>query len=436
MATANTLFDDFLSSDVDESAISALVGSLENQLASPTSKEHIPQNSATSVNSNHIGSSQVGSSVPIQALTVASPLTQGQKPGSQQTNSQIINSANPVIKNTTQHQIIGINSVVSAAPIHTNSLSTPLSSGNHAHLAAAGPNVKLTNSQTHAVKVEPQPQTVISSTNLPGQVIITVGSNNTGTVNSTNSVNSIHGGLAVGNTNGVQSTGGTSSSGGSAIYNLASIAAEQQPLAIPNTGQIKLQQQPQTIPGRLTVREQLEKQQKQTVDGNGVSKTQFVIKQEPQMLKQENQIIKQETNIKHQQIPIKHENISQPQVLPQTIVNTTIKSGSPSPASVITINKQQTPQTVTVVKPNSTATNVPHTQIQIINMSSRPSGISTPPKTLAPRMVPTPIRIAPQQIVNAPRPQSGIPVSISLLNHCYMLHNIIRELLNYSITKS
>ena len=196
-----------------------------------------------------------------------------------------------------------------------------------------------------------------------------------------------------------------SGTGGSAIYNLASIAAEQQKLAIPGSNQSK--HTPQIVPGRVTVHEQID-QQNQNV---GAKNAQFVIKQESShAVKQEPQNTKQNINIKPE-IKI----VSQPQILSQhSLANTTIKNSNPATASVITINKQPTPQTVTVVKP-STVTSVPHTQIQIINMNAaRPTGISAPPKTLAPRVVNNPIRIAaaPPHLLNAPRAPTGLPVSL------------------------
>ncbi|GFY41607.1 transcription initiation factor TFIID subunit 4 [Trichonephila inaurata madagascariensis] len=102
MASTKSLEDMLLSSDIDESAVSALVGSLESQLSS--SDAHYPRNelSTTSINNNHIPNASVAD--------CAARLPDAQKhgallgslleQGSQNTNKSLVNS-----------QMMGLNSV-------------------------------------------------------------------------------------------------------------------------------------------------------------------------------------------------------------------------------------------------------------------------------------------------------------------------------------
>ncbi|KAF8788148.1 transcription initiation factor TFIID subunit 4-like [Argiope bruennichi] len=104
MASTKSLEDMLLSSDIDESAVSALVGSLESQLSS--SDAHYPRNelSATSMNNNHIQNASVADcttrmpDAQKHGALLGSLLEQG----SQNTNKTLVNS-----------QIMGLNSVSS-----------------------------------------------------------------------------------------------------------------------------------------------------------------------------------------------------------------------------------------------------------------------------------------------------------------------------------
>lgn len=105
MASTKSLEDMLMSSDIDETAVSALVGSLESQLSS--SDAHYPRNelSATSINNNHIPSASVAD--------CTARLPDGQKhgallgslleQGAQNTNKNIVNP----------QQIMGLNAVSS-----------------------------------------------------------------------------------------------------------------------------------------------------------------------------------------------------------------------------------------------------------------------------------------------------------------------------------
>ncbi|CAL1296222.1 unnamed protein product [Larinioides sclopetarius] len=102
MASTKSLEDMLLSSDIDESAVSALVGSLESQLSS--SDAHYPRNelSATSMNNNHIPNASVADCT----TRMPDPQKHGAllgsllEQGSQNTNKTLVNS-----------QIMGLNSV-------------------------------------------------------------------------------------------------------------------------------------------------------------------------------------------------------------------------------------------------------------------------------------------------------------------------------------
>ncbi len=54
MAMSANPFDEFLNAEVDESTITALVGTLESQLASPTDKASAGKNSSSLTNVNHV----------------------------------------------------------------------------------------------------------------------------------------------------------------------------------------------------------------------------------------------------------------------------------------------------------------------------------------------------------------------------------------------
>ena len=76
MATADPL-DDLLNAVVDGQEISAIVGTLESQLASPTNQESPNQSSTVSVNSNHVGEGRVVERVSVHS---ADGTPAGQKP--------------------------------------------------------------------------------------------------------------------------------------------------------------------------------------------------------------------------------------------------------------------------------------------------------------------------------------------------------------------
>ncbi|XP_035222320.1 uncharacterized protein LOC118195171 [Stegodyphus dumicola] len=104
MASTKSLEDMLLSSDIDESAVSALVGSLESQLSS--SDAHYPRNelSAPSINNNHIANASVADCV--------TRMPDGQKHGALLGSLLEQGSAN-TNKNLVNSQIMGLNAVSS-----------------------------------------------------------------------------------------------------------------------------------------------------------------------------------------------------------------------------------------------------------------------------------------------------------------------------------
>lgn len=103
MASTKSLEDMLLSSDIDESAVSALVGSLESQLSSDA---HYPRNdlSAASINNNHIANPSVAD------CNVR--ISDGQKHGAL-LGSLLEQGSSNTNKNLTGTQLMGLNSVSS-----------------------------------------------------------------------------------------------------------------------------------------------------------------------------------------------------------------------------------------------------------------------------------------------------------------------------------
>jgi len=130
MAAANPL-DYFDTTELDESAVSALVGSLESQLASPTHKDIAQSLSETSVNNNHISSVSTPTVCSLSYNIVQTTnVTPGLK-GLSLPNSVTINNTNsPTAKiANSDSQIIGINSIINAtnasSPSNIQSNSVP-----------------------------------------------------------------------------------------------------------------------------------------------------------------------------------------------------------------------------------------------------------------------------------------------------------------------
>ena len=389
MATADPL-DDLLNAVVDGQEISAIVGTLESQLASPTNQEASNQNSTASANSNHVGEGRVGERTSVHS-SGAGP-NAGQKPGLVESNSQItLNAANGSKDSITQAQILGLNSVVTSSTHALNSTSAGTVIPNVNHTVTLGHNGNVVSS----LKLNAGPNVSIKSesdhaNNLPKPVIVSIGSTNTGTV-------------VVTSQNCVVQPGVTTNSGGSAIYNLASVAAEQAPLSVPQNSQVR----PQLVVQQAkTVREQLKDK-----NTTGLNKAQFVVKQEPNKSPQVRPVV---TNAQGQIVTVSSS-------VPQSHnVNASPVGKSPTPPSsnVIisnTVTSATNAQTVqgAVVRPQVSQ------NIQVISVNPgqpRMAGGTPQQRTIAPRVITSaPIRIAtpPNQQMVAPR----AAVSIFILPH-------------------
>ncbi|XP_064640682.1 transcription initiation factor TFIID subunit 4-like [Lineus longissimus] len=110
MATANPL-DEFLNSEVDEYAISALVGSLTNELASPTSKESLQQKSASNSQKNHVDAGQTNVPAGARAADVQTVMD-GQNAGLNVNSGLHAGNPGTVNKTIADNRLLGLNTVV------------------------------------------------------------------------------------------------------------------------------------------------------------------------------------------------------------------------------------------------------------------------------------------------------------------------------------
>ena len=370
------------SSSINEDEVSKLIGSLENSLASPTIKDSTGQNSAHSVLSNHVEGVRV--ETPVSSHTNHTVSTPG-KAGLLQSNSEInANASNGSNNHASLNQVFNVNSI-STSGVHVVS-SSPLTARNVASPnSSTSANVKFTSVPSANIN-----STLVSQPNIGvhNQVYVTVGSTNTGTIvlgSTPNIVNTVTlnstappGVLPNQNsvTNSVVQPGSNVQGQTSAIHSLASVAAAQTPLTIPNTS---LAPGPNGAPGQ-----QNDTAAATTVNINTVNvpRTKLVMQGKPPDIRMVAQTQAQ-TVIPSSQQPAMH------------VSTVKVPNANPANTNVITLaNKPVNPQNVTVVRPN--AASQPQ-QVQIVN---RPGPVSAQPKVLAPRTITTPIRIAPQQTVS------------------------------------
>ena len=108
MADHNPL-DVFINSETDESAVNALVASLESRLASPTNKEHPVPKSNPSIHSNHVGVNQTTSAC-------TSTITAQNNIVHLSNDSGNINNSNSKLE-IKHNQILGLSSIHANSPI-------------------------------------------------------------------------------------------------------------------------------------------------------------------------------------------------------------------------------------------------------------------------------------------------------------------------------
>lgn len=311
MASAKSL-EDMLSSEVDESAVSAIVGSLESQLSSPNI--HIPSQdiSSSTASANHIGGPSVSEGGLQQRLHDAQKHASVVVVGGggvvnlnqPQGNVAVSNSANAKSL-TSNSQIVGINSVVSAASSGSNQVMVTIAGA----LPASGYINQVTGTAQQAllstglavsrpglnnadIKIvySPQPTTAQFNSSLNSNSVIQtqrkIAVPNGSVANISNLNIARPAGQQPGGNQGLGLTtivtpvntgaSATTTAGMAAMQNLANVAAQQQPIIIsspspatagsPNytiQAQLNSKQQQQLVGQRLTVREQLE-QTKQT----------------------------------------------------------------------------------------------------------------------------------------------------------------------------
>ncbi|XP_060077084.1 transcription initiation factor TFIID subunit 4-like [Ylistrum balloti] len=163
MATANFI-DDLITSEIDESAVSALVGALEGQLASPTHKDNSQSISESSINNNHIttASTPVACTASSFNIVQTTNVTQGLK-GLSLPNSVTVNSVtSPLVKLTqSDPQIIGINSIINSNNVAASSNNT------QSNRESPVPNSSRVVNNQHAVRIVPNTQPLVNSRSSP-----------------------------------------------------------------------------------------------------------------------------------------------------------------------------------------------------------------------------------------------------------------------------
>ncbi|KAJ8302914.1 hypothetical protein KUTeg_019310, partial [Tegillarca granosa] len=383
MAAANPL-EDLLSSEIDESAVSALVGSLESRLASPTNKDIVNSLSDTSVNNNHISN------------TGTLPCT-----------TSVFSNVHTV---TQGHKVAG--GVTTYVNAHT-----PNSPANQS------PNTCAIN------RTASQPQAIVNARNSP---VPTVNANNVTFVNnvpltSTITTSQMTNHTLVGVTQNAISNHTTLSLPSSVVHTLSNISTDQKPVlslnnAVHSVNQSDLKSGPIVIKQESTT---LNAVKNERVNSPHVQ-SQFIVKQEPLRTNSPGVHIKQESRQPAiqtvQSVPASHMHTGQvtvtgshaTQATSVHIVNTPIKGqpGSSGNSGVITVRTPgPSSQTHVVMRPQIISTQSPQSsssQMQVVNVTGgnaihRHAG--TVHLTQGKRVnitAASPVR--PQQINIAPRP--------------------------------
>ncbi len=415
MATPDPL-EKLFTSEVDESEISALVGSLESQLASPTIKEAAGQNSTQPVLSNHVEVSRVTTPVSSHlSLTTTAPV----KVGVLQSNAEIsANAPNGSNNHVQNNQTVDANSISTNAMTQSGHspavhvLSTGVNSlqavttGNVASPSNnAQPTVKYTAISNSAFVSQP------GAGAAPNPVFVTVGSTNAGTVvlaSTQNSLNPVTINTTVSQQgilpNHTVQSGSSVQGPVSAIHSLASVAAAQAPLSIPNTS---LAPGPNGTTARINVQQTDSTSVVAPVSNNtiNVPRPKIVMQGKPTELRMVTQTLPQTIASVTQQ--------QQPQQPQQTLNVSTVKvpNANPANSNVITLANKPAAQTVAVVRPTT------QPQVQIVNRI--PVSGAAQPRVLAPRTIATSIRIAPQQPA---RPTQQVRKSSCVLRCCCVNH--------------
>lgn len=355
--------DDLLSKDIDQNKVTALVGSLESQLASSAGKDSHKILSGSSFNNNHIGGNASVVNVPNSTLVVvATPQqtvlnvqslgTQPQVIASNKVapnNSTLVNSA--VKGNVNNSQIIGISSIINPSSLNRTNSSVTIS--NPSQTAASLASKQINTSSSPSIRIvtnNSKPQNSVPHT--PIQV------SNAQFFNSTlpQSAAMVRQPQPLARVN-ISATGAST-----AMHNLATIAAEQKPLTVLPNGSTHLQSVqnkdgsmiPQQIIVKSDANHTVVKRELSPLVKNVIPMTNSVIQGLTQVVRQpgpiitsgSQQLIKGTTNGNPSVVTVQaHPPISQQHVVVRATVATTLANSSPA-VQVVNASAAGNPTTI------------------------------------------------------------------------------------------
>ncbi|KAH9515612.1 transcription initiation factor TFIID subunit 4 [Bulinus truncatus] len=417
--------DEFLSKEIDQNKVSALVGSLESQLASSTNKDSHKTVPGSTFNNNHISgnASIVNASITsTPSVTVRPQQTVVSMPGlglqSQAiASSKILPQNAAIINSISNSQIIGISSIINANSLNrTNSNSTttslPISSISNTPLSSAtkylnsSPSIRIVTNNTkpqnsilHTSPVQVSKQQFINSA-IAQQNVTTVRPQQAATAK----VN-------------------ISASGAStAMHNLATIAAEQKPLTVLPNGSTHLQNV-QNKDGSVIMQ--------QIIMKNDVNHA--VVKRELSPL------VKSDNPMSNSVIQGLPQNLRQSTPIittgPQQILKGISQSNNPA---LVTLRTPHSQQHVVVRATVATTLANSSPSVQVVNASS--AGMpSTLRPNVAPQMRPVritnPVRIGTQPNI-APRQQNPQPGTITIPHGALLVRNESGQLVLVSASQT
>ncbi|CAH1270175.1 TAF4 [Branchiostoma lanceolatum] len=476
MATPAKSLDDLLNSEVDESAVSALVGSLESQLLSQSTAASTGQVSGSSADANHVNS-----------VSVSDGTSQGQKLGLANMNPNVHGFVKSELQVENQNSMLSIkppvhalnaSSVVSSTLV--SSVASSVSSGNVSMVSSNS--LKSTGSNVNVIGNNIPNATISSSsaqlsqglaTSNAGAPMLVNSASTASTVNSA-SVSNVGGSITAGNVGVVQNNPIVSINGGSSNFppNTVATTARRTPpnSSVPNQPppfSVSVVQQPNGMPStphtstgasqnnkpltitvtvpkpttptpninsKMTVREQLAAQHKLLgatgavqpgVANAGASEVTPSGVNGPHVVKQESG--SQQPSLAPNLVTIgqggiQHGTLPQPGTQPGAIQPGTIQQQTIQPQVTI---QQRTPQqplinvvTATTIRnanPGSVTVvpSAPGTpQTRLVATLQQPS--SQPQQHNRPTISSTPMRITPQQPAIAPRPPGPMTATVTL----------------------
>ncbi|XP_078607072.1 transcription initiation factor TFIID subunit 4-like isoform X2 [Branchiostoma floridae x Branchiostoma japonicum] len=257
MATPAKSLDDLLNSEVDESAVSALVGSLESQLLSQSTVASTGQVSGSSADANHVNS-----------VSVSDGTSQGQKLGLANMNPNVHGLVKSELQVESQNSMLSIkppvhalnaSSVVSSTLV-SSVVASSVSSGNVSMVSASN-SLNSTGSNVNVIGNNIPNATISSSSAQQGQAPSNAGApllvNTASTASTVNSasVSNVGGSITAGNVGVVQNNPIVSINGGSSNFppNTVATTARRTPpnSSVPNQPppfSVSVVQQPNGMP--------------------------------------------------------------------------------------------------------------------------------------------------------------------------------------------